>query len=421
MSKVDNFGIYAFYRNGERVAVTLSQKVKACGRTFYMTGIPNVFVVLIEDHEPFLENRKLSTMENDENMMLEAEIRGTMNSIELSTDVIYMDINMRICESQRQQIIHSQALLRRNMELMRDTNGRTLSSYTAGEVAMIQRCNSEEVKIREGETKCCQELPIWHGENFEKKGFLSPVSREITGLCTPRVCSQFSNPMFNIGTHTDQTWVKVIGKEIIKTDDQPQELVPESHNKGEQILTKTADIFTEQQKTEYEIFSLAENTRKMITEEIVNHIYSPEMLPSLTDNVVARETPNTFVSYNLQKAFLPWPINLIHLVPDWAILSVIGVVALLLFRVLFDPIMAICTLIRDSSLSLTQKISSIIVPATAITWMNRKRNRGIDAENIEDFELRVSELETKMSFFSQVFVTEKDKRTPMRLEIESSA
>ena len=110
MSKVDNYGIYAYYRNGERVAVTLSQKIKACGRTLYMTGIPNVFVTLIEDHEPFLENKKLMAMENDENMMLEAEIRGTMNSIELSTDVIYMDINMRVCEAQRQQIIHSQCL-----------------------------------------------------------------------------------------------------------------------------------------------------------------------------------------------------------------------------------------------------------------------------------------------------------------------
>ena len=420
MSKVDNFGIYAFYRKSERVAVTLSQKIKECGRTFYMTGIPNVFVVLIEDHEPFLENEKLSNMENDENTMLEAEIRGTMNSIELSTDIIYMDINMRICQAQRQQIIHSQALLRRNMELMRDNNGRTLSSYTAGEVAMVQRCKSEEVKIREGETKCCQELPIWYGENFQKKGFLSPVSREVTGLCTPRVCSQFNSPMFNIGTHDDQIWVKVIGKEVIRTDDEPQEMIPESHNKGEQILTKTADIFTEQQKSEYEVFSLAENTRRMITEEIVNHIYPPEMLPSLTDNVVARETPNTFVSYNLQKAFLPWPINLIHLVPDWAILTVIAIIALLLFRVLFDPIMAICTLIRDSSLSLTQKISSIIVPATAITWMSRKKNRGIDAENIEEFELRVSELEDKMSFFSQVFVTEKGKRNQMRLQIANS-
>ena len=96
MSKIDNYGIYAYYRNGERVAVTLSQKIRACGRTLYMTGIPNVFVILIEDHEPFLENKKLLAMENDENMMLEAEIRGTMNSIELSTDVIYMDINLRV-------------------------------------------------------------------------------------------------------------------------------------------------------------------------------------------------------------------------------------------------------------------------------------------------------------------------------------
>ena len=159
----------------------------------------------------------------------------------------------------------------------------------------------------------------------------------------------------------------------------------------------------------------------MITEEIFNHIYSPEVLSGLNDDVVVREAPNAFISYNLQKAFLPWPISLIHFVPDWVILSVIGVVALLLFRVLFDPIMAICTLIRDSSLSLTQKISSIIVPATAITWMSRKRNQGIDSSNIEDFEIRVSELETKMSFFSKVLLTDKDSNIPMRLQIDSRA
>ena len=120
------------------------------------------------------------------------------------------------------------------------------------------------------------------------------------------------------------------------TTSEPQELVPESHNKGEQILTKTTDIFTEEQKAEYEVFSLVENTRKLITEEIVNHIYTPEVLSGLNEDVEARETPNAFISYNLQKAFLPWPISLIHFVPDWLILSVIGVIGLLLFRVLFD-------------------------------------------------------------------------------------
>ena len=153
----------------------------------------------------------------------------------------------------------------------------------------------------------------------------------------------------------------------------------------------------------------------------MNHIYTPEVLSGLNDDVVARETPNAFISYNLQKAFLPWPISLIHFVPDWLILSVIGVMGLLLFRVLFDPVIAICTLIRDSSLSLTQKISSVIVPATAISWMNRKRNQGIDSSNIEDFEMCVSELETKMSWLSKVSITDKDSNTPMRLQIETRA
>ena len=78
------------------------------------------------------------------------------------------------------------------------------------------------------------------------------------------------------------------------------------------------------------------------------------------------------------------------------------------------------TEIYSLSLSLSLSCTLIIVPATAITWMSRKRNQGIDADNIEDFEMRVSELETKMSFFSKVFITDKDSKTPMRLQIETS-
>ena len=105
------------------------------------------------------------------------------------------------------------------------------------------------------------------------------------------------------------------------------------------------------------------------------------------------EPSNDFISYSLEEAFLPWSLNMIHIVPDWVILTAVGVIGLLLIRVFFDPIMACCTLIRDSSLSLTQKWSSVILPATAITWMSKKRNQGIDSSNIEDFEMRVSDLE----------------------------
>ena len=106
-SKIDNYSIFQYYRDGERIAVTLSQRTRVCGRILFRTGIPNVYVTIIEDHEPFLDNKRLRAMETDESLLLEAEIRGTMNSIELSTDMLYMDINMRICEAQRQLIITS--------------------------------------------------------------------------------------------------------------------------------------------------------------------------------------------------------------------------------------------------------------------------------------------------------------------------
>ena len=45
----------------------------------FRTGIPNIYIVLVEDHEDFLENEKLKIMEFNEGLLFEAEIRGTMN------------------------------------------------------------------------------------------------------------------------------------------------------------------------------------------------------------------------------------------------------------------------------------------------------------------------------------------------------
>ena len=76
--------------------------------------------MLIEENEQFLEDEKLKPMEFEEGIIFEAELRGAMNSLELSTDELYKDINYRICEIQRQQIITSQARLRENMEILKD-------------------------------------------------------------------------------------------------------------------------------------------------------------------------------------------------------------------------------------------------------------------------------------------------------------
>ena len=147
-------------------------------------------------------------------------------------------------------------------------------------------------------------------------------------------------------------------------------------------------------------------------------MYPSEVLSRINENTGLDETPNDFISYSLQEAFLPWPLNYLHIIPDWVILTILGIIGLLLIRVFFDPVMVCCTLIRDSSLSITQKLSSAILPATAITWMSKKRNQGIDSSNIEDFEMRVSDLENQMSVFNAVFINDNDINTQATRQIE---
>ena len=84
-------------------------------------------------------------------------------------------------------------------------------------------------------------------------------------------------------------------------------------------------------------------------------------------------------------------------------------------KLFFDPMVACCTLIRDSSLSLTQKLSSAVLPATSITWMNSRRNQDLENGGLEDFELRVTDLEDDMKIFKTLMVRNTEKNVhPVR-------
>ena len=122
-----------------------------------------MYMVLIENGEKFLDNKKLQISEYTDNTIYEAELRGALNSLELSTDALYRDINFRICQLQRQQIITSQAMLQQQMEVLKDSKGRTLYSHTSGEIVEVHKCRKVLVKPRTNEEKCCEELAVWSG------------------------------------------------------------------------------------------------------------------------------------------------------------------------------------------------------------------------------------------------------------------
>ena len=55
------------------------------------------------------------------------------------------------------------------------------------------------------------------------------------------------------------------------------------------------------------------------------------------------------------------------------ILSGLIIIGLILIKIFMDPCIAICHLIRDSSLTITKKISTAVVPATSIARINQNQ------------------------------------------------
>ena len=87
----------------------------------------------------------------------------------------------------------------------------------------------------------------------------------------------------------------------------------------------------------------------------MQRMYPAEVLTKLNDDTDLESTDEeNFVSYRLQDAILPWPLNMMHILPDWLIITVLGIIGLILLKVVFDPMVACLTLIGDSSLSIIQ-------------------------------------------------------------------
>ena len=305
-SKLENFSILKYNHDGEDTAVTLDKKTKICGREVFETRVKNIFVVLLTREEGFLENEKLKINEYNQEIIHAAEIRAALNSVELSQNALYTDINYRICIIQRQQILLMQTMLSNQMELLRDENGDTVFSYSAGEVSKVRQCKKTDVKIRKGDEKCCQELPVYIGEKYEKKAFMKPINRQITKICTPRVCSPHNAPVFEIGSEDKEIWVKVDGVEIIATK-KPKDLKVNSHNKEETMIMHESDIFDEEMKEKFSLFSFVHHTRKLIEGTVIQKMYPAQVLTKLNniEGTDEADEEGNFISYRIQDAILP--------------------------------------------------------------------------------------------------------------------
>merc|ERR1712198_71084 len=114
-----------------------------------------------------------------------------------------------------------------------------------------------------------------------------------------------------------------------------------SHYKEEELIMQETDIFDDESKEKFSIFSLIHQTRKLIKGEVVQRMYPAKVLSRLNDESdIDNNEGGNFVSYRLQDAFLPWPLNYFHILPDWLIITITGVIGLILLTVIMDPMLA---------------------------------------------------------------------------------
>ena len=73
--------------------------------------------------------------------------------------------------------------------------------------------------------------------------------------------------------------------------------------------------------------------------------------------------------------------------------------------------MAVCHLVRDSSLSVTEKLSSIIILATTITRLSIREQREVESGRLEEetFEVRMVTLEKRVNIIQTFIIKEKEK------------
>ena len=218
--------------------------------------------------------------------------------------------------------------------------------------------------------------------------FLQPISKKISSVCTPRVCISFDTPIFNIGSSKLPKWVRINKDGEISQTENPQEFIPQSHNKEQQIFTRQSNIHSNQQRKEYRKLSLIKDRGDLITEEIVFNMFPMKEMNNLDEEIeLKRFSVNDYISSHLQEVFLPWPLSALHLLPDWVILSGLIIIGVILIKIFIDLCMAICHLLRDSSLTITEKIISAIISAPTVIRLNRKGNLDIEDWNLAAIEL----------------------------------
>ena len=194
--------------NSEQISMIIKSPTQICGRTVWLTAVPEIYVLYLSEHDAPLDLEPIHSNELDQWVFIKSLLMSSITSSELSQDHDFNSISYQICENNRQLLILQLREIKAEGEaLIFDVRGNPTLPIKSGELVYLFHCQPVMGRIRSLPGICSQELPVITNEGNEL--FMKPTSRRLTIHYTPRVCSSVTPAGFNLGT-TDKPQLQLL-------------------------------------------------------------------------------------------------------------------------------------------------------------------------------------------------------------------
>ena len=194
--------------NSEQISMIIKSPTQICGRTVWLTAVPEIYVLYLSEHDAPLDLEPIHSNELDQWVFIKSLLMSSITSSELSQDHDFNSISYKICENNRQLLISQLREIKAEGEaLIFYVRGNPTLPIKSGELVYLFHCQPVMGRIRSLPGICSQELPVITNEGNEL--FMKPTSRRLTIHYTPRVCSSVTPAGFNLGT-TDKPQLQLL-------------------------------------------------------------------------------------------------------------------------------------------------------------------------------------------------------------------
>jgi hypothetical protein len=147
--------------NSEKLSMILKSQTQICGRTVWLTAVPEMVVLYLSAHDAPLNKEPIHPDKLDQWIYINSLVMSSVTSTELSQDHDFNVISYQICEHNRQLLFSQLRDIKSEGEsLIFDIQGNPTLPIKSGVLVYPFHCTPVIGRIRSLPGICSQELPV---------------------------------------------------------------------------------------------------------------------------------------------------------------------------------------------------------------------------------------------------------------------